>query len=313
MSAEGTRRAIVAAFLANLGIAISKFFAFLITGSASMLAESIHSVADTGNQGLLFLGGKRAAQGTDRRAPVRLRHRALLLGVHRRARCSSPSVRCSPSTRASRSSSIPTSSSRRSGHSVCSVSRSCSRDCRCAPRTARRHRRAVDRSWWTFIRTTKSPELPVVLLEDSGALVGLLFALVGISLAEITGNARWDAMGSIGIGLLLGVIAVILAIEMKSLLIGEAVAPEVDATIRTAILGGPEISRIIHLRTSAPRPRRRRAGGEAGIHLRHHGRARRRDRHRRSTCASLGADRSAHLLRTRLLRPEPRGTTRRSR
>ena len=163
------------------------------------------------------------------------------------------------------------------------------------------------RSWWTFIRTTKSPELPVVLLEDSGALVGLLFALVGISLAEITGNARWDAMGSIGIGLLLGVIAVILAIEMKSLLIGEAVAPEVDATIRTAILGGPEISRIIHLRTSHLGPDDVAAGGEAGIHLRHHGRTRRRDRHRRGTCASLGADRSAHLLRTRLLRPEPRG------
>ena len=88
------------------------------------------------------------------------------------------------------------------------------------------------RSWWRFIRTTKSPELPVVLLEDTGALVGLLFALIGISLAEITGNPRWDALGSIGIGLLLGVIAVILAVEMKSLLIGESVAPAVDARIR---------------------------------------------------------------------------------
>ena len=169
------------------------------------------------------------------------------------------------------------------------------------------------RSWWTFIRTTKSPELPVVLLEDSGALVGLLFALVGISLAEITGNARWDAMGSIGIGLLLGVIAVILAIEMKSLLIGEAVArrsrrddPDRDPRRPRDLAHHPPA----HL---TPRTRRRRAGGEAGIHLRHHGRTRRRDRHRRSTCASLGADRSAHLLRTRLLRPEPRRATRRSR
>ena len=88
-----------------------------------------------------------------------------------------------------------------------------------------------------------------MLLEDSGALVGLMFALVGISLAEITGNPRWDALGSIGIGLLLGVIAVVLAIEMKSLLIGEAVAPQVDEEIRAAILDGPEVSRIIHLRT----------------------------------------------------------------
>jgi divalent metal cation (Fe/Co/Zn/Cd) transporter/ketosteroid isomerase-like protein len=118
-------------------------------------------------------------------------------------------------------------------------------------RTARReatpNRRG--RSWWRFIRTTKSPELPVVLLEDTGALTGLLFALVGISLAEITGNPRWDALGSIGIGLLLGVIAVVLAVEMKSLLIGEAVAPPVEVAIRDAILTGPEVSRIIHLRT----------------------------------------------------------------
>jgi ketosteroid isomerase-like protein len=89
----------------------------------------------------------------------------------------------------------------------------------------------------------------VVLLEDTGALVGLMFALIGISLAEITGNARWDALGSIGIGLLLGVIAVVLAIEMKSLLIGEAVAPRVGAAIRDAMLDGPEVKRIIHLRT----------------------------------------------------------------
>jgi cation diffusion facilitator family transporter len=106
------------------------------------------------------------------------------------------------------------------------------------------------RSWWSFIRATKNPELPVVLLEDSGAITGLLFALIGITLAEVTGNARWDALGSIGIGLLLGVIAVVLAIEMKSLLIGEAVSPEVDASIRAAILDGPEVARIIHLRTS---------------------------------------------------------------
>jgi divalent metal cation (Fe/Co/Zn/Cd) transporter/ketosteroid isomerase-like protein len=105
------------------------------------------------------------------------------------------------------------------------------------------------RTWWAFIRTTKNPELPVVLLEDSGALVGLFFALVGITLAEITGEPRWDALGSIGIGLLLCVIAVVLAIEMKSLLIGEAVTPQVADEIRSAILDGPEVSRIIHLRT----------------------------------------------------------------
>jgi cation diffusion facilitator family transporter len=249
MSAEGTRRAIVAAFLANLGIAISKFVAFVITGSASMLAESIHSVADTGNQGLLFLGGKRARKpptaehpfgfGTERYfwafivALVLFTLGAMFALYEGIQKLIDPHELDSPiwafgvlgiaivlegwSLRTARHEATPSRGTR---------------------------------SWWSFIRITKNPELPVVLLEDTGALTGLLFALVGITLAEITGNARWDALGSIGIGLLLGVIAIVLAIEMKSLLIGEAVSPEVDAAIRNAIFAGPEVSRIIHLRTS---------------------------------------------------------------
>lgn len=248
MSAEGTRRAIVAAFLANLGIAISKFFAFLITGSASMLAESIHSVADTGNQGLLFLGGKRARKpptaehpfgyGTERYFWAFIVALVLFTLGSMFALYEGIQKLIDPHELES-----PIWAFGVLGIAIVLEGLSL--------RTA--HREATPsrgrRSWWSFIRTTKSPELPVVLLEDSGALVGLVFALVGISLAEITGNARWDAMGSIGIGLLLGVIAVILAIEMKSLLIGEAVAPDVDATIRASILGGPEASRIIHMRT----------------------------------------------------------------
>jgi cation diffusion facilitator family transporter len=249
MSSEGTRRAIIAAFLANLGIAISKFFAFLITGSASMLAESIHSVADTGNQGLLFLGGKRARKAPTAEHPFGFGTEryfwafivalvlftlgsmfALYEGVQKLI---DPHELDSPIWAFA----VLGIAIVLEGWSL---------------RTAR-HEAAPSRgkrSWWSFIRTTKSPELPVVLLEDSGAIVGLMFALVGISLAEITGEPRWDALGSIGIGLLLGVIAIVLAIEMKSLLIGEAVSPEVEASIRTAILDGPEISRIIHLRTS---------------------------------------------------------------
>lgn len=249
MSAEGTRRAIVAAFVANLGIAISKFVAFLITGSASMLAESIHSVADTGNQGLLFLGGKRARKvptpehpfgfGTERYfwafivALVLFTLGAMFAMYEGIQKLIDPHELDSPIW----------------AFGVLGVAIVLEA---WSLRTA--HREAVPsrgtRTWWSFIRTTKSPELPVVLLEDTGALTGLVFALAGISLAEITGEPRWDALGSIGIGLLLGVIAVILAIEMKSLLIGEAVSPEMDASIRTAILGGPEVTRIIHLRTS---------------------------------------------------------------
>jgi cation diffusion facilitator family transporter len=248
MSAEGTRRAIVAAFLANLGIALSKFVAFLITGSASMLAESIHSVADTGNQGLLFLGGKRSRKPPTEEHPFGFGPEryfwafivalvlftlgsmfALFEGVEKLI---DPKELDSPIW----------------AFGVLGVAIVLEG---LSLRTA--HREATPtrhgRSWWRFIRTTKSPELPVVLLEDTGALVGRLFALIGISLAEITGNPRWDALGSIGIGLLLGVIAIVLAIEMKSLLIGEAVAPTVESGIRDAILDGQEVKRIIHLRT----------------------------------------------------------------
>ena len=118
-------------------------------------------------------------------------------------------------------------------------------------RTARREADTIrrGRTWWKFVRTTKNPELPVVLLEDTGALVGLVFALIGITLAEVTGNARWDAVGSIGIGLLLGVIAVVLAIEMKSLLIGEAASPEDEAKILEALETAPCVEKVIHLRT----------------------------------------------------------------
>jgi divalent metal cation (Fe/Co/Zn/Cd) transporter len=103
--------------------------------------------------------------------------------------------------------------------------------------------------WWSFIRHTKTPELPIVMLEDVGALLGLLVALVGIGMALATGNPRWDALGSVAIGLLLGVIAVILAIEMKSLLIGEAASPDTVDTIRAALAAGAGVTHVIHLRT----------------------------------------------------------------
>jgi cation diffusion facilitator family transporter len=117
---------------------------------------------------------------------------------------------------------------------------------RTAIREARPHRGTL--SWLSFIRRAKSPELPVVLLEDSGALLGLLFALFGLVMAEVTGNARWDAVGTLAIGTLLGVIAVVLIVETKSLLIGEAASPGADARIRAALVGDG-IDRVIHLRT----------------------------------------------------------------
>jgi divalent metal cation (Fe/Co/Zn/Cd) transporter len=118
-------------------------------------------------------------------------------------------------------------------------------------RTAVKQAGAVrgDASWWQYIRRSKSPELPVVLLEDTGALLGLFLALVGVTTAEITGNSRWDALGSIGIGILLGVIAIVLATEMKSLLIGESASGNLEDAIRAAMADGDEVQRVIHLRT----------------------------------------------------------------
>ena len=245
---EGSKKAIFAAFLANLGIAIAKFVAFALTGAASMLAEAIHSVADTGNQSLLFLGGRRAQRVESKLHPFGYgRERyfwgfvvALVLfslgavfatyeGVDKLIHpheLEEPAIAFAVLGIAI-------------GLELFSF------------RTAIREANHVRgrRGWWEFIRTSRSPELPVVLLEDLGALIGLLFALTGVSLTVITGDEVFDALGSIGIGLLLGVIAIVLAIEMKSLLIGEAAVPEDEDAIVRALEESPEVARIIHLRT----------------------------------------------------------------
>jgi cation diffusion facilitator family transporter len=245
---ESSRRAIAAAFLANLGIAVAKILAFAVTGAASLLAEAIHSVADTGNQGLLFLGGRRAERApTEEHQFGFARERyfwsfvvalvlfslgsvfALVEGVDKLIH---------PHTVED-----PVWAFAVLGIAVCLETFSI----RTAIREATPSRDG--RSWWTFIRETKSPELPVVLLEDFGALIGLAFAVVGVALATITDQGEFDAVGSIAIGLLLGAIATVLAIETKSLLIGEAATPEEQRTIRDVIETSPEVVRIIHLRT----------------------------------------------------------------
>jgi cation diffusion facilitator family transporter len=245
---EGSKKAIFAAFVANLGIAIAKFIAFALTGAASMLAEAIHSVADTGNQSLLFLGGRRAQRAESKLHPFGYgRERyfwgfvvALVLfslgavfatyeGVEKLIHpheLDDPAIAFVVL-----------------GIAICLELFSF----RTAIREANRVRGG--RGWWEFIRTSRSPELPVVLLEDLGALIGLLFALTGVSLTVITGEEVFDALGSIAIGLLLGVIAIVLAIEMKSLLIGEAAVPEDEDAIVRALDDSPEVARVIHLRT----------------------------------------------------------------
>jgi cation diffusion facilitator family transporter len=248
MSADGTRRAVVAAFFANLGIAISKFLAFALTGSAAMLAESIHSLADTGNQGLLFLGRRRSQRpptdehpfgfGMERYFWAFVVALVLFTGGSLFALAEGVDKLVHPEAIDS-----PAWAFGVLGLAIVLEGLSF----RTARREANLHRNG--RSWWHFIRSSKSPELPVVLLEDTGALLGLVVALAGVGLAEITDNPRWDAAGSLGIGLLLGIIAVVLAVEMKSLLIGEAASPAIEARVRVAIVDGPEVTHVIHLRT----------------------------------------------------------------
>jgi cation diffusion facilitator family transporter len=245
---EGSRRVVIAAFLANLGIAIAKFVGFFFTGSASMLAEAVHSVADTGNQGLLLLGGVRARRAPTPEHPfgygreryfwafivaMMLFSRGSLFALYEGvAKLRHPHALESPSWAI--------------GILLLALLLESS-----ALRTAAREVRRVKggEDWWSFIRRAKSPELPVVLLEDMGAVTGLCFALLGIGLAMVTGEARFDAAGSIAIGLLLGVIAVVLASEMKSLLIGEAAGPSENDLIHDAIFSAPHVRRIYDLRT----------------------------------------------------------------
>jgi cation diffusion facilitator family transporter len=241
-------RAVLAALAANLGIAITKFIAFLLTGSASMLAESVHSVADTGNQVLLLVGRGRSDRPRSDDHPFGFgRERyfyafvvSVMLFTVGAAFSIYDGVHKIITPEAIHNSLIAFivlgASMVLEGFSL---------------RTAIREANQVrgDRNWGTFIRRTKSPELPVVLLEDTAALIGLLFAFAGVGLSVGTGNGRWDGVGSLGIGLLLAAAAAILAMEMKSLLIGEAASSDVQRRIVAALEDGPELVQVIHLRT----------------------------------------------------------------
>ena len=248
MSTGGGTRAIIAALLANAGIALAKFIGYFITGSSSMLAEAVHSVADTSNQGLLLLGGNRAKRAATPQHPFGYgRDRyfysfvvALLLfslgsvfaiyeGIHK---LGEPEPLTSPLVAL--------------GILLVAVGLESY-----SFRTAIVESRELKGSgtWWQFIRQSTVPELPVVLLEDFGALIGLVLALLGVGLTIATDNPVFDALGTIGIGLLLGVIAVILIVEMKSLLIGEGALEPVLERIVGGLEAGEDIQRVIHLRT----------------------------------------------------------------
>jgi cation diffusion facilitator family transporter len=244
----GTTRTVLTALGANLGVAAAKFTAASITGSVSMLAEGVHSVADSGNQVLLLVGGRRSRQAPSALHPfgyARERYiyaflvavvlftlgglYALYEGYHK---VIDPHPLTSPLVAVA----VLLVAMALEGYAL-----------RTAVREANRTRGT--RGWLHFVRRARAPELPVLLLEDSGALVGLTLALIGVGLTVLTGNGVFDGVASLCIGCLLATIAVLLARETTSLLIGEAAVPEQIEKIDSALRSAPGVDGVIHLRT----------------------------------------------------------------
>lgn len=247
MSAEGGTRAIIAALLANTGIAVTKFIAFLISGATSMLAESVHSLADSGNQVLLLVGGRRAKRaatpshpfGYGRERYVYAFMVAIVLfsvggvfsiyeGVHKLQHPEPITMPWLPIAVLV----------------VAIVLESFS--LRTALKESKPYR--TNASILQFVRRHKSPELPVIVLEDIAALAGLVLALFGVCLAVVTHDSVWDGIGTVAIGVLLIVVALILGVETKSLLIGEGATPAESAEIAAAAEGSG-IERVIHMKS----------------------------------------------------------------
>ena len=248
MSTEGGTKAVIAALLANTGIAVTKFIAFAFSGSSSMLAEGVHSLADAGNQGLLLLGGRQSRKKADKDHPFGYgRERyvyafvvAIILfsvggvfslyeGVDKLQHPHELEVPWLPIL-------------------VLAIAIGLeSFSLRTAIKESNRSR--GKKGWVAFIRHAKQPELPVVLLEDVAALLGLAFAFVGVGLTIITGNSMWDAIGTLAIGVLLVTVAVILGIETKSLLVGEGATLEDDTRIREVFNASDRVESLIHMKT----------------------------------------------------------------
>ena len=308
MSASGGTRAIIAAFLANTGIAVTKFIAWFFSGSSSMLAEGVHSLADAGNQLLLIFGGRQAKKAADKEHPFGYgRERyvyafvvsiilfsvggvfSIYEGIEKLQHPHPLDVPWLPMLVLS----------------IAIVLESFSL------RTAVKESNHVrgKQSWVQFVRRAKAPELPVVLLEDVAALIGLVFAFIGVGLTWITGNSVFDAIGTLFIGTLLIVVAIVLGMETKSLLVGEGANDDDVEAIEQAILAGPEAERIIHMKTLYLGPDELLVAAKVGFHA---------DQKLLEVSTAVNvieqrvragrARRPRHLHRARRLRrPEPRG------
>lgn len=248
MSTEGSMRAIIAALMANIGIAITKFIAAAFSGSASMFAEGIHSVADSGNQILLIIGGKRARRAATESHPFgygRSRYIyafmvsivlfaiggmfSIIEGINKLSHPHELEMVWLPLTVLA----------------VAIVMESFSL------RTAVKESNHIrgNQNWVEFVRHAKAPELPVILLEDLAALTGLVLAFGGVGLSVVTGDPIWDAIGTLAIGGLLVLVAIILGLETSSLLVGEGASAGDTARIREALVASAGVQSVIHMKT----------------------------------------------------------------
>jgi cation diffusion facilitator family transporter len=272
MSTEGGTRAVLAALLANVGIAITKFIAFFLTGASSMLAEGIHSVADSGNQLLLLFGGRRAAREATKEHPFGFgRERYIYSFLVSIVLFSVGGL-------------FALYEAYHKAHEVHAGEPNELLDGRWwwvavvvllgaivmegfSFRTATREIKKIkgDVGWIAFVRRAKSPELPVILLEDFAALIGLVFALLGVGLSKMTGNGYFDVVGTAAIGLLLVTVAIVLGVETKSLLLGEAASPEAQRRLRERLEQTPGVERVIHMRTMHLGPEELLVGVKIGV------------------------------------------------
>ena len=241
-------KSIIYALSANLGIAITKTIAAVITGSGAMMAESIHSFADCGNQGLLFLGLRATKKKPNPEHPLGYGKEiyfwsfivALILfsmgglfsiyeGIHK--------ISLHEGLKNPMMAIIVL---------LVSMVLEATSLYGCLTQINKvRHKVSL----WTWLKNSRQSELVVVLGEDIAALLGLSFALIAVVVAIITGNPVFDAIGSIGIGVLLIVISIFLAVKVKSLLIGQSADDENSMAIRRILETRPEIDQILNLIT----------------------------------------------------------------
>ncbi|MCV7396348.1 cation diffusion facilitator family transporter [Mycobacterium paraseoulense] len=248
MAADGTTKSVVVALAANAGIAVAKFVGFLVTGSSAMLAESVHSLADTINEVLLMVGKRVALRRPDALHQFgygRSRYfysfvvallvfvlGAVAAGYEGYRKLSHPEPISTPGVAVA----ILVAAALLESFSLRTVLKESNR------------LKGSD-GWWQFIRNSRIPEPPVVLLEDSAALLGLGMAFAGVTLTVVTGNPLWDAVSTLGISVLLAVIAVVLIVETHSLLIGEGATAKQYKMIRSALQRTEHVDSVVDLRT----------------------------------------------------------------